>query len=160
MNDAREFFVFESARQLFGVPTEEVAGTAEMATPACLPLAPPAILGVVCLRGRMLTVIDPTALAKAPPSQSRAVLPLVVVMRGDEQLALAADRRLESLRVEAREIRSAPAEEISTSTGALPPSESAVVGSVPRGNQRVVILDPRKLFAAAMGKYERRRRRT
>jgi purine-binding chemotaxis protein CheW len=159
-NDTRELFAFEAGGRLFAVPVEDVAGTAENAAPARLPFAPVAILGVVCLRGRMLTVLDPTALANTRRSESQDVLPLVIVLHGDEQLALAADRRAENLRVSAGEIRPhALSRETSTPPGA-PPAESAILGSFHQKDRDILVLDSRKLFAAAMGKSDRRRRRT
>lgn len=159
MNDNRELFLFAAGHQLFAVSAGEVAGTAELASPARLPLAPAAILGVVCLRSRMLTVIDPTALTNGRQSESRDVVPLVVVLRGDEQLALAADRVMSSLQVAPDEIRPATTSEGTLTTPGAPPVESALIGSLERQGQHIFVLDPRKLFAAAMGTSERRRRR-
>jgi chemotaxis signal transduction protein len=158
-NDTRELFAFEAGGRLFALPVEDVAGTAENAAPARLPFAPVAILGVVCLRGRMLTVLDPTTLANGRRSKSQGVLPLVIILHGDEQLALAADQRAENLRVSASEIRPHASREASTPPGA-PPAESAILGSFHRKDRDILVLDSRKLFAAAMGKSDRRRRRT
>ena len=57
-----DLFVFEAGSRVFAVPADQVDGTAEARVPAVLPRAPLAILGVVCARGRMLTVLDPTVL--------------------------------------------------------------------------------------------------
>jgi len=160
MDDARELFVFAAGNQLFAVPANEVAGTAERTVPAKLPLAPPTVLGVICVRGRMLTVLNATALVNPSQSETPAVLPLVVVLRGDEQLALGADRQHDPLQVRSSEIRPIPPIEETATRPGKPLAESAILGSVLRDNRNIVILNPRKLFAAAMGKSERRRRRT
>jgi chemotaxis signal transduction protein len=156
--DACELFIFEAGGRFFGLPADAIAGTVERAVPAKLPLAPATVLGVICVRGQMLTVLDPAALTGAP-SPSRAVLPFVVTLCGDEQLALAAERLRGSSRVSANEIHLDTRAEDAWGAGA-PPVESAILGSVNQENQQILVLDPRKLFGAAMGKSERRRRRT
>lgn len=158
-NDVRELFVFGAGGQTFAVPADQVAGTAEGKAPARLPLAPAAILGVVSVRGRMLTTLDPLAFIKEKRSEFPTLLPLVVVLRGDEQLALAADCREDGFRVEADEIRSEPSTDSSTA-GNSGETDSAILGYVYRDDRRIVVLDPGKLFASAMGKSERRRRRS
>jgi chemotaxis signal transduction protein len=156
--NACELFVFEAGGRFFGLPADAVAGTVERAVPAKLPLAPATVLGVICVRGQMLTVLDPAALTGAP-SPSRAVLPFVVTLCGDEQLALAAERLRGNSRIRANDIHLNAGAENAWGAGA-PPVESAILGSVHQENQQILVLDPRKLFGAAMGTSERRRRRT
>ena len=103
-------------------------------------------------------MLDPAALTGAP-SPSRAVLPFVVTLCGDEQLALAAERLRGSSRISANDIHLNAGAENAWGAGA-PPVESAILGSVHQESQQILVLDPRKLFGAAMGKSERRRRRT
>jgi hypothetical protein len=50
----------------------EVEATARDLTPSPLPFAPRAVLGVVCLRGRMRTVLDPPALVGENQSEEGA----------------------------------------------------------------------------------------
>src|SRR5712691_4506232 len=52
---------FVAGDRIFAVFADQVDGTAEARMPAALPNAPPAVLGVVCMRGHMLTVLDPIA---------------------------------------------------------------------------------------------------
>ncbi|HXM47894.1 MAG TPA: chemotaxis protein CheW, partial [Pyrinomonadaceae bacterium] len=52
---------FVAGDRIFAVFAEQVEGTAEAMMPAAWPNAPPAVLGVVCMRGRMITVLDPIA---------------------------------------------------------------------------------------------------
>ena len=153
-NDSRDLFVFQTGRQLFAVPASDVAGTAERKVSARLPFAPAAILGVISWQGRMSTVIDPLAFTNQRVSEPPQEIPLVVIIRGDEQLALAADRREDTLTVRAGEIRSRE------SSDSLAKAASAIAGSVQRADREVLVLDPQKLFAAAMSRSERRRRRS
>ena len=53
---------FVARDKVFAVFADQVDGTAEAKVPVPLPNTPPAVIGVICVRGRMLTVIDPIAL--------------------------------------------------------------------------------------------------
>src|SRR5713101_7598719 len=53
---------FVAGDKIFGVFADQVDATAEGKVCVPLPHAPAAVLGVVCVRGRMLTVLDPIAL--------------------------------------------------------------------------------------------------
>ena|SRR5437870_2100573 len=154
-----ELFVFRTGRQLFAVRASEVAGTAERKVPAKLPLAPAAVLGVISVRGRVLTVLDPLAFVNEQQPEARAIIPFVVILKGDEQLALAADRREDSIQVSPDRIR--PTSEASVTARSSEQLDSPILGSVQNNDATtIIVLDPAKLFAAAMGKLERRRRRT
>jgi len=81
---------FRVGSRLFGVDESKVATVADWRQPTPLPHAPPAVIGIVSLQGRMLTVLDLRKLIGAvstdntPPQH-------VIALRGDEQLALAVD---------------------------------------------------------------------
>jgi chemotaxis signal transduction protein len=134
----RGLFVLRAGGRLFAVRAEEVEGVAEAAEPVPLPHAPAAVLGVVSVRGRMYTLLDTAALFPAPGPNAdahaaapRALRPrFAVALRGDEQLALAADE------VEG-------------------PRDADAAGAAPSH-----VLDPTRLFDAAMQGTERRRQRT
>jgi chemotaxis signal transduction protein len=61
----RELLLLRAGRRLFAVPAEEVEATAEGLVPAPLPFAPPTVLGVVSVRGRVRTALDPLRLTRA-----------------------------------------------------------------------------------------------
>lgn len=81
---------FRVGSRLFAVDESKVATVAEWRQPTPLPHAPPAVMGIVSLQGRMLTVLD---LRRLPGSENNDnTTPLyVIAMRGDEQLALAVE---------------------------------------------------------------------
>ena len=80
---------FRIGSRLFGVDESMVATVAEWRRPTPLPHAPPAVLGIVSLQGRMLTVLD---LRKLTVQSTDSTTPQhVIALRGDEQLALAVD---------------------------------------------------------------------
>jgi chemotaxis signal transduction protein len=126
-----------------GLFADEIESIAGWRQPTPLPDAPPSVLGVVCIRGRMLTVLGANALlgASVAPQPSK-----VVALRGDEQIGLAVDRTGDLIEISPNELK--------------PGSEkgSMVLGVIAKGEQSISVLDPRQLFATAMRGRERRRR--
>jgi len=133
-----------------GVLADEVETVTDWRAPMPLPNAPASILGVVSLRGRMLTVLDPLALlgeevnghTNAPPS-------FIIALRGDEQLALAADSVDSAIEADMEEVE---------------PSDKNETGTVVRGiahieQDSITVLETKELFDAAMRGAERRRQR-
>lgn len=85
------FRAFRRRHTHFAVPEEAVSAVVDWSAPAPLPHAPDAIRGVISVHGRMLTVVDMSLLPQNISSEEIDVPLLVIVLRGDEQLALAAD---------------------------------------------------------------------
>src|SRR5713226_10458962 len=102
--ELRDLFVFEAGSRTFAVPADQVDGTTEARVPAVLPHGPQAVLGVVCARGRMLTVLDPTVLLTGQALRWPHTLPCVIALRGDEQLALAAQSYRDKITIEDADI--------------------------------------------------------
>jgi chemotaxis signal transduction protein len=143
---------FVAGDRVFAIFADQVDGTAEAKVPVPLPNAPPAVLGVICVRGRMLTVIDPIALLTGATFGWPASLPSVIVLRGDEQLALAAESCRDAITIAASDIQLA--------TRANDDSfESAALGMTVHGGEEITVLRAENLFAAAVRRKERRRRR-
>jgi purine-binding chemotaxis protein CheW len=146
----RDLFSFAAGGQTFAVFAEEVEGTADSKQVAALPHAPPGVLGVLCVRGRMLTALDPVALLTGERLNWPTVVPCVVALRGDEQLALAAESFGSTITIFATDI-----EALADSC----PDARAVTGIVRYAGTEIRILSVPKLFAAAFQRTERRRRR-
>ena len=151
----RELFVFRAGARRFAVFREEVEAVAEALRPAPLPFAPRAVLGVVALRGRVRTALDTLKLFAAPADTSNEPLAtqsrparLFVALAGDEQLALACDSAEEPFTISTDELR--PAGD----------PEAPARGLVTHDASEVTVLDPARLFDAAMRGRDRRRRRT
>lgn len=143
---------FVAGDKVFAVFADQVDGTAEARTPAPLPNAPPTVLGVVCMRGHMLTVLDPIAVLNGEAFSWPASLPAVIALRGDEQLALAAQSCRDTITIAAEDIK--------------PPGgtnhndfESAILGIARYAGEEITVLKVDTLFAAAVRRKERRRRR-
>ena len=81
---------FRVGSRLYGVDESKVATVANWRQPTPLPHVPPAVMGIVSLQGRMLTVLDLRRLAGGE-STDNTTPQHVIALRGDEQLALAVD---------------------------------------------------------------------
>ena len=81
---------FRVGSRLFAVDESEIATVAEWRQPTPLPHAPPAVMGIISLQGRMLTVLDLGSIKDTESADNR-IPKHVIALRGDEQLALAVD---------------------------------------------------------------------
>ena len=81
---------FRVGSRLFGVDESKVATVADWRQPTPLPHAPLAVMGIVSLQGRMLTVLDLRQLTGGENTDN-STPQHVIALRGDEQLALAVD---------------------------------------------------------------------
>lgn len=81
---------FRVGTRLFGVDAGQVATVANWRQPTPLPHAPPAVMGIVSLQGRMLTVLDLRKITGGE-STDNPTPQHIIALRGDEQLALAVD---------------------------------------------------------------------
>jgi chemotaxis signal transduction protein len=142
---------FVAGERVFAVFADRVDGAAEARVAAALPNAPAAVLGVVCMRGRMLTVLDPIAVVTGEALQWPASLPSVIALRGDEQLALAAHSCRATITIAAEDIR--PSAVID-----LGEQENPVLGIARYGGEEITVLRVDNLFAAIARKDRRRRR--
>jgi chemotaxis signal transduction protein len=160
-SERRKLCVMRSGARLFAVYADEVAATSENLRPTPLPFAPAPVRGVVSQRGQILTVIDPLLLpqpdATTPDATTRTQTsthaPLIVALRGDEQLALSVERIEHDLELFDDE---ATAE---TTPDAAPNSHLFLRRIIRHHMHAIALLDPARIFEAAMQGVERRRRR-
>src|SRR5262249_4575579 len=141
--------VWQSGKSLalFGDDVEATAASRSVAT---LLHSPPAVLGVLCVRGRMLTALDPVALLTGERRDWPPEIPCVVALRGDEQLALAADSIGSTITISEADIEAVNDDVL---------AGRAVAGILRYGGEEIRILSASGLFAAAFHHKERRRRR-
>ncbi len=140
---------------LFGLLEEQITTIVGWSQPTRLPFAPASVSGVVCIQGRMFTVLDVGSLLRPTNEVGEADEPgqhasprFIVALRGDEQLALAVDALPEMIEVSLKEIRAA--EELSL---------SLFPGTMEHEGLEVPVLDLKELFPAVIQGRERRRRR-
>ena len=187
LSEARELLLMRAGGRVFAVFAEEVDCVGEELKPAPLPHAPACILGVVSLRGRIRTVIDPLLLlpladdatanhsATAPtPSQPRAdsasphardahsFTPTPPPRRSTTVVALRGDEQL-ALAVESVERLPGVSPEAfeQSHEPAAPAAEPAspLRALLQHGDALIHILHPSRLFESAMRGTERRRPR-
>ena len=149
-----ELLVCQSGTLFFGLFADEAEGLARWKQPVPLPRAPAAVLGVVSVRGRFRTVIDPLALldAGAAREPDRPIPGVLVLLRGDEQLALAADR--------AEQITMAHSDEVAAVPAGVRHGAPLMRGIYQCERGLVGVLDPAHIFDATLSGAERRRRRS
>lgn len=138
---------FAIGDRLFAVFTDQVDATAEAKPFARLPRAPAAIVGVVCVRGRMLTVLDPAAALNRFTKEWEQPLPYVLVMRGDDQLGLAVESCRDTITISAEDIEESDS------------VDEYSIGIVRFGGEEILVLDVGRLFSRTVQRRERRRRR-
>lgn len=144
--------VVRAGERWLGLFAEDVACVvANGARPTPLPHAPAAVLGIVSVRGRILTLLDAPALLgeRRADSETAAPPPFILALRGEEQLALAVESPGRLCETSLAEI--------------LPPrdaTENISRGTFQDGERAVIILDVTRLFALAVeGMSWRRRKR-
>ena len=125
-----------------GIFADEIESIADWRIPAPLPNSPAGVLGVVCLRGRMLTVLGASTLVGGKATENRKI----VALRGDEQIALAVEQVDEIIDVAPDDLQTPNAR------------DSVILGVIADGGRSIRVLDPKQLFAMAMRGRERRRR--
>lgn len=88
----KQFLTFTLAGQLFGVPVLEVNDVIGAQKMTCAPLAPPAVAGVMNLRGRIVTAIDMRCCLKQEPREDEKNHMGIVVEREGELYSLMIDK--------------------------------------------------------------------
>ncbi len=132
---------FRIGSREFAIQQSEIATVADWRKPTPLPHAPPVVMGVVSLQGRMLTVLDIGKLIHGE-DYVNGTPHHVIALRGDEQLALAVD---------------SIGGEIETSVQG---NDSGVTsGVIDHDGQQVEVINVRALFPLAIQGRERRHRR-
>ena len=149
--ELHDLLPFTIGDQIFAVFTDQIDATAEARPVAPLPKAPAAVVGVVCVRGHMLTVLDAATILTGVEKHWPATLPFVLVLRGDDQLGLAAETCRDTVTISAEDI-----EATASSDGTDAP---VALGTVTYAGETMVILDAVRLFRRAVQRRERRRRR-
>jgi chemotaxis signal transduction protein len=143
----RTLQVFTVGEARFAVFADEGITIAEWRKPAVLPHAPVSVLGVVSIRGRMLTVLDPSPLLEQAPHPKAPSH--ILALRGDEQLALGIDGPGETIELgEANQ-------NFATTTEANGQLITAVFNL---NGDEIKILNVKALFTAIQGRERRRRR--
>jgi chemotaxis signal transduction protein len=147
----RTLQLIRSRSSQLAIFAEDIAAIVPWQEPTPLPHAPTSVLGVVCIQGRMLTVLDLAVLPAhedTSDQQPHNASEHIIALRGDEQLALAVDTVGETLELNAGD--SITKQGMKT---------RLVLGVLHREGAEITILNLKELFPAAIQGRERRRRR-
>jgi purine-binding chemotaxis protein CheW len=137
---------FRVGSRQFAIHESEIATVAEWRQPTPLPHAPQAVMGIVSLQGRMLTVLDLSKLTETE-NAANGTPQHIIALRGDEQLALAVDDIEDKIKT-----YEVPLEGKSEGSG-------VTLGVLDHQGQRVEIVNVKGLFSSAIQGRERRQRR-
>lgn len=139
------FQTFRVGSRQFAVRESEIATVADWRQPTPLPHAPPAVMGIVSLQGRMLTVLDLGKITEGDVAVDGTPRH-IIALRGDEQLALAV-----------HDI----AAKLETSAVAFEGSDDSAIalGALEHQGEQIAILNVKGLFSSAIQGRERRQRR-
>ena len=138
----RQFRVFKRGDAKFAVTANEIVTVAEWRRPTPLPHSPPAVLGVVSIQGRMLTLLDPLVLLEGTSNENGSERH-IVALRGDEQLGLIVDETSDNLTAE---------------IFLLDDPASNSLGVINHEGDSIKVMDVNKLFSLAIRGRERRKR--
>jgi purine-binding chemotaxis protein CheW len=148
--ERRELLVARCGTRLIGVFADEADQVTAWKPLTPLPGAPEGVLGVVSVRGRISTVLDPLSLlGERQETETITPFAFIITLRGDEQLALAVERAERII-----EIFTDDVEPLGSSSG-----PSVVRGLLQTEGTLVAVLHTRELFTAALLGTERRRKR-
>jgi len=139
--------LFRLGKERFALFAKDIEEVTHWRRPTPLPAAPEAVLGIVSVQPRMITVLDTSSILGDGAAKDSVEPLCVIVLNGQEQLGLTATAEETSL-----DITPAQVEAISQ-TNAQP-----LLGYVSHQDEKIQILDPLQLFAAAIRGQERRRR--
>lgn len=92
MNGRHAWCSFQAADARFGVPVTHVQEIVRDAAVTPVPLGPPALAGLMNLRGRIVPTLDLRALLGMSPTDLATPSVHVIVRDGDELVSLLADR--------------------------------------------------------------------
>lgn len=148
--ERRELLLARCGKRLVGVFADEADHVIAWKEPTPLPRAPQSVLGVISVRGRISTVLDPLVLLNERAKQMNPSFRFIITLRGEEQLALAVER-VERI----TEIFTDTIEPFASASSA-----NLVCGVLQTEGELVAVINTRELFAAALEGTERRRRRS
>jgi purine-binding chemotaxis protein CheW len=142
--ELRRLIVFEACGEWFGLPIEWVREIQPLARVTRVPNAPAGILGILNLRGRVLTLFDLAGCLGIPPGTQPNTYTVVLEFADPElHVGLAVQRMAQMRRIADSAIE--------------PPSREGVLDGVFEMDGQVVgLLDPLRLFARALPEWRPR----
>ena len=90
--DLREYVTVMAGDQMFGLPIEQVQDVFAMGAVTPVPLAPPEVVGLINLRGRVVTTIDLALRLGLQPAEVSGTRLAVGIEEGGDAYSLAVER--------------------------------------------------------------------
>ena len=128
---ARQLLVFRLGNELFGIELSSVHEVIDAPVLNRVPDTPPSMLGVVSLRGELITVYDPTPLLTPGGPEATAGAALLF-KHGGRRIGLAVDDVMDALFVDGAMLRDA---------NGLDSGDRLLRGLLRRGRDLIAVLD-------------------
>lgn len=139
---AMELLVFELAGEMYALPIEEIVEIVDPKEETRVPNAGREVVGIISLRGTIVTVLDVRGNLGHPPGLRPAAARIIVVRHGEETAGFLVDRVSRVVTVDAREVENHPV---------ISPSEQhrAIRGVFLMGSSLTILLDLDKLLSTS-----------
>ncbi len=103
-SEVKDFLAFVLGEEHYALPLSSIREIMKLPFVTEVPLAPPNVIGIISVRGRVTTLIDLRRLLKMSELRSTSKSRVLLVDRGDEVIGLLVDRVLQVYRLTEEEI--------------------------------------------------------
>jgi purine-binding chemotaxis protein CheW len=136
---AMQWVTFHLDEETYGINVMQVQEVLPMTEIAPVPGAPPFVMGIINLRGNVVTVIDTRMQFGLAPREADQSGRIVVIEAGNQVAGILVDSVAEVIEVKQSEVDTAPS---------VGNEESAryIYGVVSRGNQLLILIDVNKML--------------
>jgi purine-binding chemotaxis protein CheW len=137
--DFAELLTFVIGKENYAIEIEQVVEIVPPRSVTRVPNADPSVLGILSLRGTIVTLIDVRRLLRQPPRKITPETRIVVTARGGDHLGFAVDRVLRVVKIPAGEIEPQPVAHSSE-------QDESVRGVFRHGQTLTIFVDLNKLL--------------
>ncbi|MFO7857874.1 MAG: chemotaxis protein CheW [Ectothiorhodospiraceae bacterium] len=135
-----QWVTFSLEDEIYGIDVMRVQEVLPLSEIAPVPGAPPYVLGIINLRGNVVTVIDTRMRFGLPPREPDKASRIVVIEAGDQVAGILVDSVAEVINVSESEVDTAP-------NVGNEESSRYIHGVVSRGEQLLILVDVDKLLS-------------
>lgn len=135
-----QWVTFSLEDETYGIDVMRVQEVLPMSEIAPVPGAPPYVLGIINLRGNVVTVIDTRMRFGLPPRETDNASRIVVIETGDQVAGILVDSVAEVINVRENEVDTAP-------NVGNEDSSRYIYGVVSRGEELLILVDVNKLLS-------------
>ena len=135
-----QWVTFSLENETYGIDVMRVQEVLPMSEIAPVPGAPPYVLGIINLRGNVVTVIDTRMRFGLASAESGSASRIVVIETGDQVAGILVDSVAEVINVREDEVDTAP-------NVGNEESSKYIYGVVSRGEELLILVDVNKLLS-------------